>query len=759
MIKITGNPLNCDCETLWLRNWISSERNVVGDEPICYSPKALTGNPFKKLRTSRFTCSNKRSDDSVVIRDACLGIPPKTPIRQQIKDTLASAGGYFNPEIVQEDSPVPAMLHDDDTDVVDVDDTEKSDSNVYEYYYVYYDDEGNVVNKTEDSQTTQTVKNEPEDPKIEEESSDVTSGDTPTIYAQITNMTKHDEQKVEEEPEEEGLKIFGIPIPKIPLPILSFGLSPALSHGLLPIGRKGDPSADIVSGPIRRTRLPPPTRGPDSQEPIWVDSKEYSTPLHPQRPVHSSTESKKTRPYGYLRPVNPIIPIGEASYFPSESNAITKRQPPVIKFDHPSSGNRHSHLPIVPVPDLRTPHQPIKVRDTVDGFVPIFKPGKLSLDFTPSSLPRDQPSAFPGVDATLDQSYQTVPKVETTEPPVVWGKSPFGGLEDQGLGVEVQPNLGPGVEFEYEYYDEYEDKGQDVVSQASTIIMTTSTTQASSQPSTTTERIVPTLSIEEIDEPETRGSQQDSKPEQEYEYEYYYEYYDAENETSTENSMEEKEVTVSSANDEEAPVSLQNLLQLINEDNDETTEDFASTVESLMAENLLGDDQDENDNIKGNPPFVSSTTETTRPTPPTPIRTSTLEPFDNNYLESKRSTVAVNFKEEIQDRRDEFFRKWQESVAKQAEKKQEPRSSSGQPVVETTSENYPFHPDQLDPAAAVDGGERNNDVKWYYSNYNNEDRNPFVSPSKAEPPSESSSDSTATSIPMIISCLAYHLLF
>ena len=48
--------------------------------------------------------------------------------------------------------------------------------------------------------------------------------------------------------------------------------------------------------------------------------------------------------------------------------------------------------------------------------------------------------------------------------------------------------------------------------------------------------------------------------------------------------------------------------------------------------------------------------------------------------------------------------------------------------------NYPFHPDQLDPAAANDtAAASSNDVKWYYSNYNSENIDPFVSsPSRSE---------------------------
>jgi hypothetical protein len=61
------------------------------------------------------------------------------------------------------------------------------------------------------------------------------------------------------------MTIFGIPIPKIPFPILSFGLAPALSHGLLPIGRKGDPLAsgaanlvkELAESAVSRRRSPP----------------------------------------------------------------------------------------------------------------------------------------------------------------------------------------------------------------------------------------------------------------------------------------------------------------------------------------------------------------------------------------------------------------------------------------------------------------------------------------------------------------------
>ena len=44
----------------------------------------------------------------------------------------------------------------------------------------------------------------------------------------------------------------------------------------------------------------------------------------------------------------------------------------------------------------------------------------------------------------------------------------------------------------------------------------------------------------------------------------------------------------------------------------------------------------------------------------------------------------------------------------------------------------PFHPDQMDPVSAVENrNDKNNEVKWYYSNYNSENINPYISPSRA----------------------------
>ena len=85
-----GNPLTCDCETLWLRQWVA-DGNIVQDDPRCYFPKGLSGSPLRILRISRFTCS--RSEESNFIQDACTGIPLKLPAMSNVQHTIASNEG------------------------------------------------------------------------------------------------------------------------------------------------------------------------------------------------------------------------------------------------------------------------------------------------------------------------------------------------------------------------------------------------------------------------------------------------------------------------------------------------------------------------------------------------------------------------------------------------------------------------------------------------------------------------------------------
>ena len=94
--------MKCDCDTLWLRKLVSEYATVVEDEPECYYPKELSGNPLRKLRTSRFTCEKGRSrSDEDKIYDACHGIPLKPPVQQSLQNAIKSGKPYLRKCIKQ----------------------------------------------------------------------------------------------------------------------------------------------------------------------------------------------------------------------------------------------------------------------------------------------------------------------------------------------------------------------------------------------------------------------------------------------------------------------------------------------------------------------------------------------------------------------------------------------------------------------------------------------------------------------------------
>ena len=308
-------------------------------------------------------------------------------------------------------------LLDNDVDVIDVDsDIPKpgGEDEEYEYYYVYYDEDGNIVSKNDTPASLPVVKDKvqeipltPIQPVLNKNnipsSNDEKPGDTPTIYAQIQNLDDHEDTKkggTETEKDEEGLSIFGIPIPKIPLPILSFGLTPAFSHGLLPIGRKGDPSS--TEEDVIRTKKRPVntryngkgskptqqsaqdlTRGPDTiLDPIWVEGVDNLA----SAAISGETYINKQDGNTYLSPEDAKNHFKQlmAQKKKSETLALYHSKQPQRPFENPTQGKKgytkaYGYLrpenPIIPLKNTDAEGRPYTIprRQTIKNGLPAIK--------------------------------------------------------------------------------------------------------------------------------------------------------------------------------------------------------------------------------------------------------------------------------------------------------------------------------------------------------------------------------------------------
>ena len=182
---------------------------------------------------------------------------------------------------------------------------------------------------------------------------------------------------------DEGLSIFGIPIPTIPIS-LSFGLAPAISQvfsngGLIPLGRKGEASQEKHSIDETIDEIltdDDQTKGPDTQIPVWVDKfknidfKKLASLFPDSFPSTKKSESeeeeeesnkvkRKTAFNNYLKPNNPIIPLSgsdSSGYFPHHSKSPSggyfpvdsQENIPILKFDHPIHPMLPPNSPVFP---------------------------------------------------------------------------------------------------------------------------------------------------------------------------------------------------------------------------------------------------------------------------------------------------------------------------------------------------------------------------------------------------------------------------
>jgi Leucine-rich repeat (LRR) protein len=73
-LKLSSNPLECDCRLRWLRNALSRvEYPIYHDEPRCEMPKALADKNIAALRDEQFVCGPIISKPHLTVLAATTG--------------------------------------------------------------------------------------------------------------------------------------------------------------------------------------------------------------------------------------------------------------------------------------------------------------------------------------------------------------------------------------------------------------------------------------------------------------------------------------------------------------------------------------------------------------------------------------------------------------------------------------------------------------------------------------------------------------
>ncbi len=73
-LKLSSNPLECDCRLRWLRNALNRvEYPIYNDEPQCEIPKALAHKKIVTLREEQFVCGPIISKPDLTVLTAAIG--------------------------------------------------------------------------------------------------------------------------------------------------------------------------------------------------------------------------------------------------------------------------------------------------------------------------------------------------------------------------------------------------------------------------------------------------------------------------------------------------------------------------------------------------------------------------------------------------------------------------------------------------------------------------------------------------------------
>ena len=89
-LKLSSNPLECDCRLRWLRNALNRvEYPIYNDEPRCEMPKALADKKLVTLREEQFVCGPIISKPDLTIHTATAG--ETAPLRCDVSSPSINA--------------------------------------------------------------------------------------------------------------------------------------------------------------------------------------------------------------------------------------------------------------------------------------------------------------------------------------------------------------------------------------------------------------------------------------------------------------------------------------------------------------------------------------------------------------------------------------------------------------------------------------------------------------------------------------------
>ncbi|XP_066948695.1 uncharacterized protein atk [Macrobrachium rosenbergii] len=316
LLDMSGNPFKCDCELVWLKEYLNEDPDdyriprtaILGESlrgiPVCASPSEYEGLPITEVPVEAFICSSRLINDE---KENCVprfldpllftaghqgggaldtGAVNTLLHLTNLSDTIPQ--GATGPSYLDVDNPIHVHnLHDIDhlQKPTKVTTTEKPPATAGAEQNV------EAVKLPSNDQDPQQL--------LSSSSIHTVTGDTPTIYAGSSGTNHVDDVKIQDSNGVGGGLFSGIKLPTLPnileslsnLNLPHIGLN--VNWASLPtIGRQESgyvTDYDSASGPapppeIAQLPFNKPMKGPDGNKPIWIDGPVSPHPLFPAPP-------------------------------------------------------------------------------------------------------------------------------------------------------------------------------------------------------------------------------------------------------------------------------------------------------------------------------------------------------------------------------------------------------------------------------------------------------------------------------------------